>query len=36
MELVEDMGAKVTICSYINEYINFFWNICHRPLTFNQ
>ena len=24
MELVEDLGAKVNKCSYINEYINFF------------
>ena len=24
MELVEDLGAKVYKCSYINEYINFF------------
>ena len=27
MELVEDLGAKVNKCSYINEYINFFCNI---------
>ena len=25
MELVESLGAKVNKCSYINEYINFFW-----------
>ena len=24
MELVEDLGAKVNKCSYINEYISFF------------
>ena len=24
MELVEDLGAKVNKCSYINEYRNFF------------
>ena len=24
MDLVEDLGAKVNKCSYINEYINFF------------
>ena len=24
MELVEDLGAKVNNCSYINEHINFF------------
>ena len=24
MELVEDLGAKVNKCSYINEYINVF------------
>ena len=23
MEFVEDLGAKVNKCSYINEYINF-------------
>ena len=27
MELVEDLGAKVNKCSYINEYITFFYNI---------
>ena len=27
MELVEDLGAKVNKCSYINEYINFFCNV---------
>ena len=27
MELVEDLGVKVSNCSYINEYINFFCNI---------
>ena len=40
MELVEDLGAKVNKCSYINEYIYFFCNvgrcrICN-PLIFNQ
>ena len=37
MELVEDLGAKVNKCSYINEYINFFLQ-CNQdhPLTFNQ
>ena len=39
MELVEDLGAKVDKCSYINEYryINLFCNIGQdHPLTFNQ
>ena len=27
MEHVEDLGAKVNKCSYVNEYINFFCNI---------
>ena len=37
MELVEDLGAEVNICSYINEYINFFGNEGQdHPLTFNQ
>ena len=27
MELVEDLGAKVNKCSYINEYISFFCNV---------
>ena len=37
MELVEDLGAKVNKCSYINEYINFFCNVGQdHPLTFNQ
>ena len=37
MELVEDLGAEVNKCSYINEYINFFCNVCQdHPLTFNQ
>ena len=37
MELVEDVGAKVNKCSYINEYINFFSNIGQdHPLTVNQ
>ena len=27
MELVEDLGAKVNKCSYINEYINSFCNV---------
>ena len=35
MELVEDLGAKVNKCSYINEYINFFCNVGQdHPLTF--
>ena len=25
MELVEDLGAKINKCSYINEYIIFFF-----------
>ena len=25
MEVVEDLDAKVNKCSYINEYINFFF-----------
>ena len=25
MELVEDLDAEVNKCSYINEYINFFF-----------
>ena len=37
MELVEDLGAKVNKCSYINEYINFFCNVGQdHPLTNNQ
>ena len=37
MEFVEDLGAKVNKCSYINEYINSFYNIGQvHPLTFNQ
>ena len=37
MELIEDLGAKVNKCSYINEYIKFFCNIGQdHPLTFNQ
>ena len=37
IELVEDLGAKVNKCSYINEYINFFCNVGQdHPLTFNQ
>ena len=38
MELVEDLSAKVNKCSYINEYINFFFcNVGQdHPLTFNQ
>ena len=37
MELVEDLGAEANKCSYINEYINFFCNVCQdHPLTFNQ
>ena len=37
MELVEDLGAKVNKCSYINEHINFFFNVGQdHPLTFNQ
>ena len=37
MEFVEDLGAKVNKCSYINEYISLFCNIGEaHPLTFNQ
>ena len=37
MELVEDLGAKVNKCCYMNEYIYFFCNIGQdHPLTFNQ
>ena len=37
MELVEDLGAKVDKCSYINEYVKFFCNIGQdHSLTFNQ
>ena len=37
MEIVENLGAKFSKCSYINEYINFFCNIAQdHPLTFNQ
>ena len=37
MEFVEDLGAKVNKCSYINEYINFFYNEGQaHPLTFYQ
>ena len=37
MELVEDFGAEVIECSYINEYIAFFCSIDQdHPLTFNQ
>ena len=37
MELVEDLGAKVNKCSYINEYINCFCNVDQdHLLTFNQ
>ena len=37
MELVEDLGAKVNKCSYINVYINFFGNVAQdHPLSFNQ
>ena len=37
MEFVEDLGATVNKCSYINEYIIFFCNIRQaHPLTFNQ
>ena len=37
MGLVEDLGAKVYKCSYINENINFFCNIGQdHPLTLNQ
>ena len=36
MELVEDLGAKVDKCSYINENINVFCNIGQdHPSTFN-
>ena len=37
MELVEDLGAKVNNCNYINEYINFLCSVRQdHPLTFNQ
>ena len=37
MKLVEELGAKVNKCSYINEYINLFCNVGQdHPLTFNQ
>ena len=37
IEFVEDLGAKVNKCNYINENINFFCNIGQaHPLTFNQ
>ena len=37
MELIEDLGAKVDKCSYINENINFFCTIGQgHPLIFNQ
>ena len=37
MELVENLGANVNKCSYINEYINFFCNVGQdHPLTNNQ
>ena len=35
MELVEDLGAKVNKCIYMNGYIIFFCNIGQdHPLTF--
>ena len=37
MELVEDVGAEVNKCSYINEYINFFCNVGRdHPLTLTK
>ena len=37
MELVEDLGAKVNKCSYINECINIFCIVGQdHPLTFSQ
>ena len=39
MELVEDLGAKVNKCSYINEYISLFLQCTvgqDHSLTFNQ
>ena len=37
MELEEDLGAEVNKCSYINEFINFFFNVGQdHLLTFNQ
>ena len=39
MELVEDLGAEVNNCSYVNEYINFFLQCRSRSsfdLTNNQ
>ena len=36
MEFVEDLGAKVNKCSYINEYINFCNIGKAHPLAFNQ
>ena len=37
MELVEDLGANVNKCSYINECINFFCNVGQdHHLTFKQ
>ena len=37
MELVEDLGAKVNKCSYINKYINFFCNVGQdHPFHFYQ
>ena len=36
MEFVEDLGAKVNKCSYINEYVNFSCNLIQaHPLTSN-
>ena len=37
MGLVEDLGAKVNKCSYINEYMGIFCNMDQaHTLTFNQ
>ena len=37
MELVEDLGAKINKCIYINEYINCFCYLGQdHPLTFNR
>ena len=31
MEFLEDLGTIVNICSYINEYINFFLQYRSKP-----
>ena len=35
MEFVEDLGAKINKCSYINEYIFFFLLQCRSSPSFD-